>query len=43
MTQHTSRRNRRSRNPKARRRRVVGLSTSAGAFLAFGLTPLAAV
>jgi len=41
MTQHTSTRNRRSRNAKARRRRMVGLLTSAGAFLAFGLTPLA--
>ena len=34
--------NHRSRDAKARRRRVVGLSGSAGAFLAFGLGPLVA-
>jgi hypothetical protein len=34
-------RNRRSRNAKARRRRVIGLGGGAGAFLAFGLSPLA--
>ncbi|HME16650.1 MAG TPA: hypothetical protein VKG83_14615, partial [Mycobacterium sp.] len=34
-------RNRRSRNAKALRRAVVGLIASAGAFLAFGMTPLA--
>src|SRR5271166_1275050 len=33
--------NRRSRNAKALRRAVVGLIASAGAFLAFGMTPLA--
>src|SRR5277367_3715041 len=34
-------RNRRSRNAKVLRRAVVGLVASAGAFLAFGMTPLA--
>src|SRR5271163_2471608 len=34
-------RNRRPRNAKALRRAVVGLIASAGAFLAFGITPLA--
>ncbi|MGB6209707.1 MAG: hypothetical protein WBF82_22455, partial [Mycobacterium sp.] len=38
--QRSTKRNHRSRNAKARRR-AVGLSTSAGAFLAFGLGPLA--
>ena len=42
MAPHRStKQNRDSRNAKARRRRVVGLSCTAGAFLAFGLTPLA--
>jgi len=40
--QHSSKRNRRSRNAKARRR-VVGLGGGAGAMLAFGLSPLAAL
>ena len=39
--QHNNKRNQRSRKAKARRRGVVGFSTSAGAFLAFGLGPLA--
>src|ERR1700743_1370061 len=39
---HSSKRNQRSSNAKALRRRVAGLIGSAGAFLAFGLTPLAA-
>ena len=39
---HSSKRNQRSRNAKARRRgRVLGAGTTAGAFLAFGMTPLA--
>lgn len=39
----SSKRHRKSANAEARRRRrVVGLGTSAGAFLAFGMTPLAA-
>ena len=42
MARHRgTKRNQRSRKAKARRRGVVGLSTSAGAFLAFGLGPLA--
>ena len=42
MAHHrTTKQNRQSRNAKARRRRVVGLGMSAGAFLAFGLIPLA--
>src|ERR1700758_394553 len=41
MAHHFSRRNRRPRNAKAVRRAVVGLIASAGAFLAFGMTPLA--
>jgi hypothetical protein len=39
--QRWAKRNRRSRNAKARRRRVVGLGATAGAFLAFGMTLLA--
>src|SRR5271155_5746887 len=39
--QQCPKRNRRSRNAKALRRAVVGLIASAGAFLAFGMTPLA--
>ncbi|MGH3563145.1 MAG: PGRS repeat-containing protein, partial [Mycobacterium sp.] len=39
--QRSTKRNHRLRNAKARRR-VIGLSTTAGAFLAFGMTPLAA-
>lgn len=39
--QHSRRRNRKARTARARRGRVVGLGASAGAFLAFGLTPLA--
>src|ERR1700744_3751546 len=39
--QHSSRRNRRERTAKAGRRRAVGLGTSAGAFLTFGMGPLA--
>ena len=39
--QHNNKRNQRSRNAKARRRRVLGAGTTAGAFLAFGMTPLA--
>src|SRR5271155_2918724 len=39
--QRCPKRNRRSRNAKALRRAVVGLIASAGAFLAFGMTPLA--
>ena len=40
--QRSSNKNRRSENTKARRcRSVVGLIASAGAFLAFGMTPLA--
>src|ERR1700691_1275212 len=39
---NSSKRNQRSRNAKARRRRqVLGAGTTAGAFLAFGMTPLA--
>ncbi|MGA8328337.1 MAG: PGRS repeat-containing protein, partial [Mycobacterium sp.] len=39
---HNSKRDQRSRNAKARRRRrVLGAGTTAGAFLAFGMTPLA--
>src|SRR5947209_19307866 len=34
-----SKRNRQARTAKARRRRVIGLSSGAGTFLAFGLTP----
>ncbi|MFZ0904942.1 MAG: PGRS repeat-containing protein, partial [Mycobacterium sp.] len=42
MARHRrTKRNQPSRKAKARRRRVVGLSGSAGAFLAFGLGPLA--
>ena len=36
-----NKRNHRSRNAKARRRQVLGAGTTAGAFLAFGMTPLA--
>jgi hypothetical protein len=39
--QRCPKRNRRPRNAKALRRAVVGLIASAGAFLAFGMTPLA--
>src|SRR3984893_7358969 len=39
---NSSKRNQRSRNATARRRRVLGAGTTAGAFLAFGMTPLAA-
>src|SRR5271156_4484624 len=39
MAQRFSKRNRRPRNAKALRRAVVGLIASAGAFLAFGMTP----
>src|SRR3984957_9613746 len=39
--QQCPKRNRRPRNAKALRRAVVGLIASAGAFLAFGMTPLA--
>ncbi|HEY9305073.1 MAG TPA: hypothetical protein VIO95_12355, partial [Mycobacterium sp.] len=42
MAQHASERNRRSRNGKARRRRVIGPVAAAGAFLAAAMTPLAA-
>ena len=42
MAGQHSKRNRRSRNAKARRRGVVGLGTGAGAILAFGMGPLAA-
>src|ERR1700692_2318460 len=39
---NSSKRNQRSRNAKARRRRrVLGAGATAGAFLAFGMTPLA--
>jgi hypothetical protein len=38
----SSKQNQRSRNAKARRRRVLGAGTTAGAFLALGMTPLAA-
>lgn len=38
----SSKRNQRSRIATARRRRVLGAGTTAGAFLAFGMTPLAA-
>src|SRR6202012_5193559 len=41
MAQLCPKRNRRSRNAKVFRRAVVGLIASAGAFLAFGMTPLA--
>ena len=42
MAQRSSKRNRRSRNEKARRhRRAVGLVTAAGAFLGAAMTPLA--
>src|SRR3984957_20795908 len=41
MAQHARKRNRKSRTVKARRRRVVGLGGGAGAFLAFGMSPLA--
>ena len=42
MARHrTTKQNRQSRNAKARRRRVVGLGTSAGAFLGADVTPLA--
>jgi hypothetical protein len=41
MAGQHSKRNRRSRNAKARRRGVVGLGTGAGAILAFGMGPLA--
>lgn len=34
--------NHRPRNTNARRRQMIGFGASAGAFLAFGLTPLAA-
>src|ERR1700723_4339295 len=40
-SQHNNKRNQRSRNAKASRRRVLGASTTAGAFLAFGMAPLA--
>ena len=40
MSRHTrSKRNRQSRGAQARRRRVAGWGTSAGAALAFGLGP----
>lgn len=38
--QHSSNRNRRSHSAKALRRGVLGLGTSAGAALAFGMDPL---
>jgi hypothetical protein len=38
--QRATKRNRQSRNTRRGRRRVVGLGASAGAFVAFGLTPL---
>src|SRR6202041_4147268 len=38
---NNNKRNQRSRNAKASRRRVLGAGTTAGAFLAFGMTPLA--
>src|ERR1700761_6063485 len=42
MARHRgSKRNRQARNAGARRSRAVGLGSSAGAFLAFGLSPLA--
>src|ERR1700722_15617602 len=40
-SQHNNKRNQRSRNAKASRRRVLGAGTTAGAFLAFGMYPLA--
>ena len=39
---HNNKRNQRSRKAKANRRRMLGAGTTAGAFLAFGMTPLAA-
>ena len=39
--QHSTNRNHRSYSAKARRHKMIGLNASAGAFLAFGLTPLA--
>src|ERR1700733_10943718 len=41
MAAQHRKRNRQSKSSKARRRRAVGLSTTAGAALAFGLTPWA--
>src|ERR1700730_17622816 len=38
---HKNKRGQRSRNSKARHRRVLGAGSTAGAFLAFGMTPLA--
>src|ERR1700735_3767699 len=38
---NNNKRNQRSRNAKASRRRVLGAATTAGAFLAFGMYPLA--
>ena len=44
MARHRgSKRNRQARNAGARGRRAIGLGGSAGAFLAFGLSPLANV
>ena len=40
---HNNKRSQRSRNARASRRRVLGAGTTAGAFLAFGMTPLAAL
>ena len=39
MAGRHSKRNHRSRNAKARRRRVAGFGTGAGAVLAFGMAP----
>jgi hypothetical protein len=41
MAKRFSKRNRRPRNAKALRPAVAGLIASAGAFLAFSMTPLA--
>src|SRR5271156_2608261 len=41
MAKRFSKRNRKACNAEALRRAVVGLIASAGAFLAFGMTPLA--
>ncbi|WP_343575930.1 hypothetical protein, partial [Mycobacterium sp.] len=38
---HTNKRSQQSRNAKNRRRRLLGAGTTASAFLAFGMTPLA--
>src|ERR1700722_13846461 len=40
-SQRKNKRNQRSRNAKASRRRAVGAGTTAGAFLAFGMAPIA--